>query len=358
MRTFPHFIELAVTLSLLGVAFAAPNCTPGEWIDLASIPTPRQEHGTAAIDNTTIAVLGGILNDGDASFSTDLLQLYDIATDTWSAGAPAPYKVNHPNVAAVNDKLYLVGGLTEGPVTPGLSMNWVASKLCYVYDLATDTWSDLAPMPNGTERGSAIVGVRGEMIYVAGGMTVLQPEYQDAVDSVISFNTTSGAWQRLVSAAAEIPESRQHATGSVIGQSFYVVGGRRYGKTNTFDTVFELDLDDQEAGWKVSSGHMPTRRGGIAGGAVGSDFYVFGGEGNPDTSTGIFNQSEVFDTRSQTWLELKPMPVPRHGTQAAVLGDRVYIPGGGLQQDGKKVIGPDGAVTYHNPTTHFDAYCA
>lgn len=101
---------------------------------------------------------------------------------------------------------------------------------------------------------------------------------------------------------------------------------------------------------------MPTTRGGLNGGAVGTKFYVFGGEGNPDSSTGVFNQSEVFDTESQEWTELKPMQVPRHGTQAAAVGGLVYVPGGGLQQDGKKVV-VDGVTTFQHPTAHFDAYC-
>ncbi|PYH96443.1 galactose oxidase [Aspergillus ellipticus CBS 707.79] len=358
MVYFPRSTGLAI-LSLLSLATAAapPTCTPGEWVDLASIPQPRQEHGTTAIGNTTIAILGGIIPTGNSTSTTDLLQLYTIASDTWHTVSPAPYKVNHPNIAAVDNKLYLIGGLIEGPLLPGLTMNWIASGASHVYDIAADSWSELPSVPVGMERGSSVVGVHDEMIYLAGGMTVLQTGYQDAVDTVIAFNTTSGAWSRLVAEAAELPESRQHAAGSVIGDSFYVVGGRRYGQLNTKDTVFQLDLMDQEAGWKTSTGRMPVARGGINGGAVGSKFYVFGGEGNPDTNTGVFNQSEEFDTVSQGWAELRPMAVPRHGTQAAAVGGRVYVPGKGLQQDGKQVE-VDGFVTFQNPSAHFDAYCA
>lgn len=343
-------------LMLFGVATAKPLCESGSWTNLTSIPKPRQEHGTTSKGNTTIVILGGIIPVGNSTETTNLLQLYDIASDTWSTKSPAPYNVNHPNIAVVDEKLFFLGGLIEGPTTPDLSMNWVASKVCHVYDFASDSWSEISPMPNGTERGSSIVGVHGEMIYLAGGMTVLQTGYQDAVDSVISYNTTSGMWQRLEHAAAELPESRQHATGSVVGNTFYVVGGRRYGQLYTRDTVFELDLTQQTTGWKVSKGHMPTSRGGVNGGAVGDKFYVFGGEGNLNASTGVFNQSEVFDTKSQKWSELKPMAVPRHGTQAASSGGLIYIPGGGLQQDGKQVVA-SGKVTFQNPTSHFDAYC-
>lgn len=355
---FSSFCYVAIALlGLANIAATATSCTSGQWVDLASIPKPRQEHGTVAINNTTIAIVGGIVPVGNSTQTTDLLQLYDIDSNTWATASAAPYKVNHPNVAAVGQTLYLLGGLVEGALSPGISMNWVASKACHAYDLSTDIWTELPPMPNGTERGSAIVGVHGEMIYLAGGMTVLQTGYQDAVDSVIAFNTASSEWQRLLAAAAELPESRQHAAGSVVGDTFYVVGGRRYGQLNTHDTVFKLDLANQTAGWQTSPGRMPTTRGGLNGGAVGAKFYAFGGEGNPESSTGVFNQSEVFDTESQEWTELKPMQVPRHGTQAAAVGGLVYIPGGGLQQDGKQVV-TDGTTTFQQPTSHFDAYCA
>lgn len=346
---------------LLGSANAATFCSSGRWVNLASIPTPRQEHGTVAIGNSTIAIVGGIApqDNSTTAVTTDLVQLYDIASNTWRTVSPAPFRVNHPNLASVApNKLYLLGGLTDVPPPKGqdLDINWIASKDCYVYDVATDTWTQIASMPNGTERGSSVVGVHNEMIYLAGGMTVLQTGYQDAVNSVISFNTASDLWQRLESAAAELPESRQHATGAVIGDTFYVIGGRRYGQMYHRDTVFELDLQNIEAGWRTSTGHMLTSRGGIFGGAVDGKFYVFGGEGNRDSITGVYNQTEMFDIAAERWVELLSMAVPRHGTQAAVAGGCIYIPGGGLQQDGKEVI-VGGKTTYHNTTSHFDAYC-
>ncbi|TDZ14797.1 Kelch-like protein terF [Colletotrichum orbiculare MAFF 240422] len=343
-------------LELVSAACSANNSS--NWLNLAPIPSPRQEQGTVAINNDTIAIVGGIVLDGNTTNTvmTDLLQLYDIPSNTWKTVTPVPYAVNHPNVAAVDGKLYLLGGLVMGRTISGISVNWVASGDCRVYDASKDTWTELSPMPNGTERGSAIVGVHGEMIYLAGGMTILQDTYQDTADTVTAFNTTSGEWQRLPAAAAVLPEGRQHGTGAVIGNTFYVVGGRWFGQTDTRDTVYELDLTDLEAGWQTSKGHMAVARGGLNGGAIGNRFYAFGGEGSPDSTTGVFNQSEVFDTESQQWTELGTMPVPRHGTQAAAVGGRVYIPGGGLQQDGKLVY-VNGVMSFMQPTAHFDAFC-
>ncbi|XEU94882.1 hypothetical protein FSHL1_000166 [Fusarium sambucinum] len=339
---YSSLVTLCSALLMANAAKGTPvKCQPGRWVTLSSLPSPRQEHGTVAINDNTIAILGGIVPAGQYTEVTDLFQLYDIPSDTWKTASPAPYKINHPNVAAVNNKLYLLGGLVNGPTIPGVTLNWIASGSSYVYDVATDKWTEVSAMPNGTERGSAIVG----------------GTYQDAVSTVTAFNTTSGEWQRLVGEAAELPESRQHGTGGVIDNTFFVIGGRWFGQLNTRDTVFELDLANLDAGWKTSQGRTPTARGGLNGGAIGDKFYAFGGEGNPDTASGVFNQSEVFNTKSQHWSELKPMAVPRHGTQAAAAGNRIYIPGGGLQQDGKSVT-INGTTTFQNPSAHFDAYCA
>lgn len=345
--------------SLLDVAASALQpCVSGEWVNLTSIPTiARQEQAVFALGNTTIGILGGVVPTSvNTTQTTDIFQLYDIESDTWSTVSPAPYAVNHPNVAAVGNTVYLLGGLTNGPADPALPLNWVAASESYAYDVASDTWTQLPSMPNGTARGGAATIVHGDLIYLAGGMTVLQATYQDTVDTVITFNVTSGAWQRVVMAGAELPESRQHAAGVVLDDTFYIAGGRRYGQTNVRDTVFELDLSNVTSGWQTSTGHMAVARGGLMGGLVGTTFYTFGGEGDPDTATGVYPQVEAFDTETQTWTELAAMAVPRHGTQGVGVGDRVYIPGGGLQQDGKAVT-INGATTLRTPTDHFDAYC-
>ena len=360
MFTLPFVLLLA----LLGQSYAGPPphaasraCKSNTWLNLTSIPNARQEHGTVALSNTTIAVIGGIdTSRTDGFFSTDLLQIYNISSNTWHNAAPTPFKVNHPNVAVVAGKLYLLGGLTDGLLTPDLLLNWTTTSQSSVYDPNTDTWSALTPMPPGTERGSAIAGVHGETIYLAGGMSVLDGTYQDSLTMVTAYNTTSGAWQRGPPPAANIPEGRQHTVGSVIGDTFYVVGGRWFSQTNVRGTVFELDLANQTAGWRTSPGQLQHPRGGLAGGTVGNEVYTFGGEGDPDTVTGVFPQSEAFDSSKQEVYELRAMTVPRHGMAAVAVGNKVYVPGGGLQQDGKPV-NLTGTVTLANPSNHFDAYC-
>ncbi|KAK7188762.1 hypothetical protein DPSP01_005664 [Paraphaeosphaeria sporulosa] len=348
------------TAAALPKGYQTNTVDGNRWVNLTSLPSPRQEHATVAVNNNTIAVLGGVERIGNDSvqvrvFSTDLVELYDIPSDTWRTAAPLPIKLNHPNAAVVNERIYLLGGLVDTQSPPTAEADWIATGKSYVYDLIANAWTEVASMPPGTERGSAVVGVHGDMIYVAGGMTVLNFVVQDASSTVTAFNTTSLQWQRVPSVAANMPEGRQHAAGAVVEDTLYVVGGRWFERTNVRDTVFSLDLRNQTAGWQTSPSRMPTARGGIAGGAVGSSFVAFGGECNPDTSNGIYPQAEMYDLKSKEWKKLPDMQVPRHGTAAIAVGSLIYIPGGGLQQDGVP-IERDGVVSYGQATAHFDAY--
>lgn len=358
--TWPMSYILSV---FFGLAAAAPQAArSGQWTTLANLPEPRQEHNTVAINDCTIAVVGGITGIFNGMtqvgfLTTDLVQLYDIASNTWSTAKPAPFMVNHANVATHNGKIYLLDGLIESQNPPVPTIDWVASGESHVYDPTTDSWSQLQSMPTGTERGSAIVGVHGEMIYLAGGMTVLTSQYQDSSTTVTSFNITSGEGQRLTPIAANIPEGRQHGVGSIVGDLFYVTGGRWFSQEAVRGEVFLLDLNNQKAGWKTSAAHMPVPRGGLSGAVIRNKLITFGGEGNPDPKSvsGVFNETEVFDLQAQRWTKLTPMAVTRHGTSAAAAGNKIYIPGGGLQQDGKAVV-INGVLSLLHTSDHFDVF--
>ncbi|KAK1574359.1 kelch domain-containing protein [Colletotrichum navitas] len=295
---------------------------------LSPIPiAPRQEHSVVALSDTRLAAVGGILPNLDSGVgfnTTAFIQFYDIPADLWSEPIDAPIQVNHPNVAA--------GGLT------------VASDGAWrKYHPSTGEWTALPLIPAGKAAGSATVGVLSNTIVLAGGMRTLEPigveGQQDAVDFVSVFDTKSCTWRSHVPEAARIlPEGRDHAAGSVIGSRFYVLGGRLRGQYNVKDTVFVLDVDDMEAGWVTRWVRMPTARGGVVGGNFGGKVYVFGGEGNTaEGSDGMFDNVEVYDVELDTWQELGPMRLPRHGGAAATVGGKIYLHGGGIREGGSSI---------------------
>ncbi|TDD45802.1 kelch repeat-containing protein [Nonomuraea terrae] len=306
----------------------APVTTPvytHGWKPLKPIAGgPRQEHSVATIGKD-VYIVGGIRPDEAGGVTTVRdVEVYDTRQNTWRRAAPLPVAMNHPNLAAVGGKLYVLGGLSGGA-------SWQALRDSYVYEPTKNTWTPLPPMPEGSERGSAAVGVYGTRIHLAGGMRTLTPGpggLQDTVATVNTYDITTGRWSSL----PDLPEARDHVGGAVIDHTLYVLGGRDRGQLNVRDTVYSLDL---RGGRWVERAPMPTPRGGIAAAAVNGVIYTFGGEGNVvDGVHTVFDQTEAYDTRRDRWQRLAPMPVPRHGTAAAAVGDTIYIPGGGNRAGG------------------------
>ncbi|GAA1655725.1 hypothetical protein GCM10009733_061470 [Nonomuraea maheshkhaliensis] len=336
-RVIALFLGAALMAGPVSPAYAHPaHPTPGAttapgdpadpvygkgWSRRAAIGGgPRQEHGVAALGHR-VYVLGGIVIDpAGGVVTTGRVEVYDTRRDTWSEAAPLPVAMNHPNVATVGGRIYVLGGLSGGA-------SWQALRDSFVYDPRTGRWTSLPPMPAGLERGSAAMGVRGTKIYLAGGMRTLTPGpggLQDTVDLVSSYDVMTGRWESLPS----LPQARDHVGGAVVGSTFYVLGGRDRGQVNVRDTVYALDLRSRR--WSERA-PMPTARGGIAAAAVGGKIYTFGGEGrhdgtNPNT---VFAEAEAYDTARDRWVRLAPMPVPRHGTAAVAVGGTIHIPGGG-----------------------------
>jgi N-acetylneuraminic acid mutarotase len=65
---------------------------------------------------------------------------------------------------------------------------------------------------------------------------------------------------------------------------------------------------------------------------LGNKLIVFGGEGSAAEPAGVFPQVEAYDPAADRWEPLPDMMDARHGFGAAVLDDRLYLPGGATRQ--------------------------
>ncbi|KZM21252.1 uncharacterized protein EKO05_0011512 [Ascochyta rabiei] len=333
--------QIVLTLGyFLTTTLSYPDHNTPKWTSLAPIPIPRQEHTTLYLAPSTIVVLGGIIPTHDNSTipvrTTSLMQSYSIPNNTWTAAPAFPRAMNHINAAVVKGELYVLGGLADHETPPA----WRSASDSFVYSTHTQKWSGIPGLRTGEARGSAAVGVYKDQMILAGGMTDLElfeNGTQASVAVVSIFDTTLKRWLDLPRRAKYMPEGRDHAGAAVVDGKMYVLGGRNQGQENVKDTVFVLDLCDLKSGWKVRRARMPTPRGGVAAGTVGTKVYLFGGEGDKSTESGVFDQVEVYDTVKDKWESVGKMRIPRHGAYAVGVGNRVYVPGGGVMQSGKPV---------------------
>ncbi|KAJ4304719.1 Leucine-zipper-like transcriptional regulator 1 [Kalmusia sp. IMI 367209] len=277
------------------------------WIPLAKIPlAPRQEHATVFLPPDNIIIVGGITNGTQST--TNIIQSYSTRKNKWTSLPPLPIALNHPNAAVVNEELYVLGGLAQ------TTDAWVAIADSWVYNPRKQSWTPIAPVPEA--RGSAAI-------------QFTSPYAQDTVSTVSIYSPKTNTWLSVPDAASHLPDTRDHACSAVVNQKFYVLGGREKGQINGKGSVLVLDLENLENGWVVSSAVMPTPRAGLACGTVSGKVYTFGGEGNLNVENGVFNVTEVYDTKTNSWLKLGQMKLPRHGGGAVAVNGRVYVPGGG-----------------------------
>ena len=286
MRLSPNWL-IVLSFASLG---AIHGCE-GTWRKLANMPSKRQEVSTAAL-NGKIFVIAGFDSNG---MSTDIVEVYDPETDTWSSAARLPIATNHNAAAVAAGKLYAFGG---------------TSKRAFVYDPTQDTWIDVAPT-NYMHENTPAVAVINDLIYVAGGSGGVGNEVE-------VYDPAQDTWTVLV--PMSIP--RNHTAGGAINGKFYVAGGRP-----GTDAASALEVYDPQTNTWTMLAPMPTGRSGVGGRVVNQKFYVFGGE-----DPRLFSEVEAYDPANDTWQQLAPMATPRHGIFAAVIGNSIYLPGGAIQQ--------------------------
>ncbi|KAG4430440.1 hypothetical protein IFR05_014083 [Cadophora sp. M221] len=349
-RPFLTFLALCTTLPC-ALSFL-PASSEIRLTPLADIAGgPRQEHTVVYVEPDTIALIGGVVPDANAILapfsSTDRVELYSIASNTWRTVAPMPKPLNHPNAAAVEGKIYVLGGFDDG----GTDREYLrATNESWVYDPAIDIWSPIEPFPNA--QGMATVEVWGSKIYVVGGFKELylpkQMPLPRTSDAVSIYDTMTRKWttDSLPEKAKHIPGGRDHVRSAIVESKMYIIGGFHYGGYSQTDTIFILDLKQPEAGWVTSPAKMPTPRASAAVAAQGKLIYVIGGEGNATSDamfpTRVFDDVEVYDTVTDSWTRLEPISYARHGGGVGA-GGKLYIPGGADRQ-------PVG------PIARFDAY--
>lgn len=265
----------------------------GEWTTLAAMPSQRQEISSAVLDGKIYVIAG--FNSSGASLTT--VEVYDPATNTWSNAAPLPIANNHNAAAVAAGKLYAFGGV---------------STRAFVFNPQTNSWSDVAPM-RFQHANTAAVAVINDKIYVAGGNGPNMNQTELEV-----YDPAANTWTQL--ASMSVP--RNHTGGAAINGKFYVVGGR---PDNTAASALEA-YDPATNQWRRLP-NMPTGRSGVGVAAVNGELYVFGGE-----IPRQFNEVEVYNPLTNLWQQLPPMPVPRHGLFASVIGNSIYLPGGATQQ--------------------------
>jgi large repetitive protein len=274
------------------------------WETRARTGFPRGEMSYAEVGGK-FYLAGGLTSSGDPRRH----QRYDPATNTWTDVAPLPTAVHHVQAVTLNGKIYYIGGMANATDTE--------TGIVQVYDPVTNSFSTGTSMPR--PRGAGGVAVHNGKIYYAGGLNG-----GAAVAWFDEFDPSTGTWRQL----PDMPLTRDHFHAQVVNGRFYALGGRNklIGSTRSKNAVYNFSTGT----WTTGIANIPTPRGGVASAVVGDEILVIGGEGGGKA----WNTVEAYSTTSDSWRTLDPMPTARHGIQAVNWNGGIYIAAGNTSQGG------------------------
>lgn len=194
------------------------------------MPTVREDFGTAVLDGK-IYCFGGI-----SAERTKALEIYDIATNSWTTGADLPeYKQLGDFGCACNGKVYAIGASDQVYVGPGVQQV-LPVKTCYSYDPATDEWTRIADIPVGTVYNER--AVIGNYIYVVAGVPAgLSDELATYIKDIYRYDTINDVWTKMVDAPYALHGT---ALAEYDGNIFMVGGGRNSTRTSDTNEFYKL----------------------------------------------------------------------------------------------------------------------
>ncbi len=286
-----------------------PIDTSCEWETLTSSSIARVEAQSIVVDNL-LYVFAGF----EAGIKiTGVTESYDPFFDSWATLAPMPVPVTHMGIAAVGDKIWIVGGFTGDH--PG-----VATDLVQIYDTVNDTWSNGTSLPN--ERGSLAVAYNGTKIHALGG---LLPDRNTDVGEHYAFDTAnpSAGWVEL----EDMPEPRNHHSAAAVDGKLYAIGGQRGHDMGTDDQKFLHEYNPVNDTWTRKADLLGDRSHFEPGTIVyeGKIIIVGGRNGGQ-----FFREITEYDPVNDEWTELCSLPDKVLAPVAKVIGTELIVTNGGI----------------------------
>jgi len=241
-------------------------------------------------------IVGGY--DGSGAMAT--FYRYDSMANVWEAMAPMSTARSASAAAAVDDKLYVMGGYDDE------SLSSVER-----YDPAKNAWEAVAPTSTARYASAAVV-VDGKL-YVMGGAG----DHGNALSSVERYDPAKNAWE----AVAPTSTARYASAAVVVDGKLYVMGG--YDAAGTSLSSVER-YDPAKNAWEAVA-PMSMARYCLAAAAVDGKLYAMGGEDADDES---LSSVERYNPAKNAWEAVASMSTARFNLAAAAVDGKLYVMGG------------------------------
>jgi N-acetylneuraminic acid mutarotase len=307
-------VAIFLTASCIMVAkpaLSSADAAEDSWTTKAPMQQARGGLCVAAV-NGKIYAIGGSTASGlyppnlEGGF-VGTNEEYDPATDTWTFKKPMPTSRSDFAIAVYQNKIYCIGGIIGTEKVDVVYSRFVPTGANEVYDPATDTWEHKAPMPKARMELQANV-VNGKIYLIDGSLNQV---YDPATDSWAS--------------KAPMPEvshsySVWNPISAVVDSTVYVLS-EFTNQLLIYDT--KTDVWSQGATVSLSEGLSDGTAGATTGVMAPKRVYFIGIiSGNPSSI------NYAYDPKDNRWTTGTALSTARLDFGVAVVNDKLYAIGG------------------------------
>jgi len=351
---------LFVLLAIVCLAAAFQNTPVGDWVALdthGEPPSARDFMLSAVFADSIYSFFGFFENLDPYTFGTvpqvfynDVFQ-FNLLTQTWSQLTVH----EDPHHGLPTPRAFGFGGLQGVEFITGYGISYTAEFTdittfndMWAFNIFTNSWRQI-PAPSGpapSARAEVTAHLYQGKIYLFGGVNA------DFVtlDDMWVYDIASNTWTELSPA---LEPTGRYGTISALD----AVAGRIYmysGEASVFsatgvsfpyagpDVFYYLDLHTDTWVLINPARDLPQRNNGNGAIFTNHKFFVFGGDigGGPDCNTIVFNQNNVnqtwvYDADTTLWTQLCPATAPPNLKRATSVqvGDTWYLYGGFAYND-------------------------
>ena len=196
-----------------------------------------------------------------------------------------------------------------GPKSMSLAFPELASRTVFAVDGTTRRWSRFATLP--LDHRSHCLEWHNGLLYVAGGLGYVGNKPNCCLNTLHSFNETTGLWEDL----PPMPHACSLAASGVIGNELFVAGGRGV----SYEDLSTLQIYDfTTRAWRLGA-PLPYRRCGARGIVVDGKLYLVSTKLSHYEAYQGQSSTMVYDVQSNTWSQLLDPGIGRrdHGAMHA-----------------------------------------
>lgn len=269
------------------------------WKQLASLPEGYY-CGEAVSLNNEIYFVAGRNDKSKISF----FYKFNPKTNQWIKLADVPNPATNLALAAVNGKIYAIGGD-------------LFKDTNREYNPQTNSWSILEPMP--TARQHIDCGVFGNNIYISGGLT----SWKNISKKNEVYDVLTNSWSEKTS----IPSLRNNAAVVSLDSLIYVIGGAGT-KENIWGDILTVETYNVNSNKWVQKNDLPLLlfKPGVT--MVNNEIFILGGQTRIDGKDDCSKKVLIYKPKSDKWIETTPLPKKNVFFGCTSIGNKIYVIGG------------------------------